>query len=296
MKPRTVIIGDNFAEELAHQLNLEAILVEERIFFDGEIQPRLLQEKKAEQIILILQKKADQGINDYLIEYLLLARKAKDLAKKVLGIMPYLPYTRQDAIFEEGEPLSALYLAELIEQNLALFLTFNMHEHRKRIRDLFTIPAYNVSLFQDLAKKFQEFDPQQTIVLGPDREAKTFVDDFCSNFPAEKIIFLKQRNTKTGQITFSYPKLNLKDKDVIIVDDLVSTGGTILAVAKIVKKFQARSISFAFVHPVLGDQSFEALKVVHPKKIITTNTISNSYFELDLIEPLARFLKQELKI
>lgn len=64
-------------------------------------------------------------------------------------------------LFLKKEPLSALYLAELIEQNLALFLTFNMHEHRKRIRDLFTIPAYNVSLFQDLAKNFKNLTPSR---------------------------------------------------------------------------------------------------------------------------------------
>jgi len=291
---KSFIIGDNLAERLAQLLNLEAILIKERIFPDGELQPRLQKEKKTDQIILILQKRTKENINDYLLKYFVLARKAKDLAKKVVGIMPYLPYTRQDAVFQEGESLSALYVDELIEKNLDVFITCNMHEHRKRIKDLFKISAYNLFLFKDLAEKFQDFDSKETVVAGPDREAKTFVDDFCQNFPAQKLVFLKQRDAKTGKITFSYPEKDLQGKEVIIVDDIVATGGTILEAAKIIQKLKAKTISFAFIHPIFGNQSVESLRKINPKRIITTNTIENSKYELDIVEPLARFLKKIL--
>lgn len=292
----SLVIGDDLAEKLARLLNLEAILIKERIFPDGELQPRLQTEKKADQIILILQKRTSENINDYLLKYFLLSRKAKDLAKKVVGIMPYLPYARQDAVFQEGESLSSLYIAELIEKNLDVFITCDMHEHRKRIEELFTIPAHNLSLFKDLAKRFQDFESAKTVVIGPDREAKTFVDDFCQNFPSQKSVFLKQRDAKTGKITFSYSEKDLQGKEVIIVDDIVSTGGTILEAAKIIQKLKAKTISFAFIHPIFGDQSVESLRKINPKRIITTNTIENSKYELDIAEPLARFLKQTIKL
>jgi len=289
---KSLVIGDDLAEKLARLLNLEAILIKERIFSDGELQPRLQKEKKADQIILILQKRTSENINDYLLKYFLLSRKAKDLAKKVVGIMPYLPYARQDAVFQEGESLSALYVDELIEKNLDVFITCNMHEHRKRIKDLFKIPAHNLSLFKDLAEKFQDFDSKETVVIGPDREAKTFVDDFCKNFSAQKLVFLKQRNAKTGKITFSYSAKDLQGKEVIIVDDIVSTGGTILEAAKIARQLKAKTISFAFIHPIFGNQSVESLRKINPKRIITTNTIENSKYKLDIVEPLAGFLKK----
>jgi len=292
----SLVIGDNLAEKLAQLLNLGAILIEERIFPDGELQPRLKKEKKADQIILILQKRTNENINDYLLKYFLLARKAKDLAPKVVGIMPYLPYARQDAVFQEGESLSALYIDELIEKNLDVFITCNMHEHRKRIKDLFEIPAYNLFLFKDLAEKFQDFNSKKTVVIGPDREAKTFVDDFCINFSAQKLVFLKQRDAKTGKITFSRSSLDLNGKEVIIIDDIVSTGETILEVAKIAHKLRAKTISFAFVHPIFGDQSIESLRKINSKRIVTTNTLENSKYKLDIIEPLARFLKKMLQI
>ncbi|MGC8651258.1 MAG: ribose-phosphate diphosphokinase [Minisyncoccia bacterium] len=290
----SLVIGDALGEKLAQFLNWDYLLVKERIFPDGEIKPSLGKEEKVDQIILLLQKQDKEKINDYLIKYFLLARKAKELAKKVIGIMPYLPYARQDAVFEEGEPLSALYIDELIEKNLDTFITCNMHEHRKKIKELFKIPAYNLFLFQDLASQFQDFNPLESIVLGPDRESKTFVDDFCQKFPAQKIVLIKERNNQTGQIEFSYSLKDLeviKNKDIIIVDDIVSTGNTILDAAKITNQFQARSISFAFVHSIFGDQSINALKIIHPKKIITTNTLANSQFTVDISQTLSRFLK-----
>jgi ribose-phosphate pyrophosphokinase len=293
---KSLVIGDDLAEKLARLLNLEAILIEERIFSDGELQPRLQKEEKVDQIILILQKRTNENINDYLLKYFLLARKAKDLAKKVIGIMPYLPYARQDAVFQGGESLSALYVDELIEKNLDVFITCNMHEHRKRIKDLFKIPAYNLFLFKDLAEKFQDFKTNNSVVIGPDREAKTFVDDFCINFSAQKLVFLKQRDAKTGKITFSHPEKDLQGKEVIIIDDIVATGGTILEAAKIAHQLKAKTISFAFVHPIFGDQSIASLRKINPKRIITTNTLENSKYELDITEPLARFLKKEINL
>lgn len=291
---KSLVIGDDLAKKLAQLLSLEAILIEERIFSDGELQPRLQREEKADQIILILQKRTNENINDYLLKYFLLSRKAKDLAKKVIGIMPYLPYARQDAAFQEGESLSASYVDELIEKNLDVFITCNTHEHRKKIKDLFKIPAHNLFLFKDLAEKFQDFESAKTVVIGPDREAKTFVDDFCQNFSAQKLVFLKQRDAKTGKITFSYPEKDLQDQEVIIVDDIVSTGETILEAAKIAHRLKAKTISFAFVHSIFGDQSIKSLKKINPKRIITTNTIENSKYELDITEPLARFLNKTI--
>jgi ribose-phosphate pyrophosphokinase len=293
---KTIVIGDKLAEKLAQLLQLEVVLVEERIFPDGEIQPKLEKEIKAERIILLLQKRENENINDYLIKYFLLLRKAKDLASQVIGIMPYLPYARQDAVFEEGEPLSALYIDELIEKNLDIFITCNMHEHRKKINDLFKIPAYNISLFNDLAAYFKELNPQNTVVIGPDHEAKKFVDDFCQNFQAEKIILSKQRDTQTGKISFSKQNFNFQNRDIIIVDDMVATGETIFEVAKMVKEAQAKSINFAFVHSIFGNASIISLEEIHPQKIVTTNTIENSKYQLDITEPLFKFLTQEFKI
>jgi len=284
-----LVIGDELAKKLAQQLNLGFVPIEDRVFPDGEVQPRLEKEEKANKAILILQKKQNEDINSYLIKYFLLLRKVKELAKEIICIMPYFSYARQDSIFQEGEPLSSLYIAELIEKNADVFITCNMHEHRKKIGDLFKIPAYNVSLFQDLAEKFEDFSASNSIVIGPDKESKAFVDNFCKKFPAEKIILEKTRDVKTGKIIFLFDKnYNFIGKDVIIVDDIVSTGKTILQTAEIAKGLKAKTISFAFVHSIFGDKAVEELSKINPKKIVFTNTLENSQSSVDITKELAK--------
>jgi ribose-phosphate pyrophosphokinase len=285
-----LVIGDELAKRLAQQLNLDFVLIEDRVFPDGEVQPRLKEEKKANKAILIFQKKQKENINAYLIKYFLLLRKAKDLAQEIICVMPYFPYARQDSIFREGEPLSSIYISELIEKNADIFITCNMHEHRKKIGDLFKIPAYNIFVFQDLAKEFEDYNIDDTIVIGPDKESKAFVEDFCKKFPAEKIVFEKTRDIKTGEISFSFDKnCDFTNKDVIIVDDIVSTGRTILQAAEIAKGLKAKTISFAFIHSIFGDKAIEQLNKINPKKIVFTNTLESSRFSLDIVKPIARY-------
>jgi len=286
-----LIIGNELAKKLAQQLNLDFILIEDKVFPDGETQPRLEKEKEINKAVLILQKKQNENINAYLIKYFLLLRKIKELAQEIICIMPYFPYARQDSVFQEGESFSSLYIAELIEKNTDIFITCNMHEHRKKIGDLFKIPAHNIFLFQNLAEEFKDFPLDNSVVVGPDKESEAFVNDFCKRFSAQKVVFRKTRDVKTGKISFVYDKnYDFTNKNVIIVDDIVSTGRTILQAAEIVKEFKAKTISFAFIHSIFGDKAIEQLNKINPKKIVFTNTLESSRFSLDIVKPLAKYL------
>jgi ribose-phosphate pyrophosphokinase len=288
---QNLVIGDKLAQNLGQQINLDFISIEDRVFSDGEVQPRLEKEEKINKAILILQKKGNENINAYLIKCFLLLRKIKEIAQETIFVMPYFPYARQDSIFREGEPISSLYIAELIEKNVDIFITCNMHEHRKKIGDLFNISAHNIFIFQDLAEKFKDYNVKDTIVIGPDRESQVFVDNFCKNFPAQKIVFEKKRDVKTGKISFLYNRnYNFSGKDVIIVDDIVSTGKTILQAADIVKTFKAKTISFAFIHSIFGDKVVEQLNKIDPKMIIFTNTLENSCFSVDITKSIAKYI------
>jgi len=287
------VVGDNLAFELSKLLGFDYLKVEERIFSDGEVLPKLEKEPKINQAILIYQKKQLENINSYLIKYLFLSKKLKEISQKVIGVMPYYPYARQDAVFLEGEPVSSLYLAQILEKSLDIFITCNPHEHRQKLSDLFTIPAYNVSLFKEMSEFFNDFDLKKTVLVAPDREAKTFIDEFSQNFSSEKYVFLKQRNAQTGEIEFLESDFDFRDKEAIIVDDVLSTGKTLLEIAQKVKNKGTKSVSFVFVH-LLNESAMDLIKSVSPKKIITTNTLENRYFKLNIVKPLTNFLKENI--
>jgi len=287
------VVGDNLAFELSKLLGFDYLKVEERIFSDGEVLPKLEKEPKINQAILIYQKKQLENINSYLIKYLFLSKKLKEISQKVIGVMPYYPYARQDAVFLEGEPVSSLYLAQILEKSLDIFITCNPHEHRQKLSNLFTIPAYNVSLFKEMSEFFNDFDLKKTVLVAPDREAKTFIDEFSQNFSSEKYVFLKQRNAQTGDIEFLESDFDFRDKEAIIVDDVLSTGKTLLEIAQKVKNKGTKSVSFVFVH-LLNESAMDLIKSVSPKKIITTNTLENRYFKLNIVKPLTNFLKENI--
>ena len=286
---QNLVIGDELAKNLAQQLGLSFILIEDRVFSDGEVLPRLVKEEKINKAILIFQKQQKENINAYLIKCFLLLRKARELAQEIIFVMPYFPYARQDSVFRKGEPISSLYIAELIEKDADIFITCNMHEHRKKIGDLFKIPAHNIFLFQNLAEKFKDYNVENTIVVGPDKESQAFVDNFCKNFSAKKIVFEKKRDIKTGKISFVWNEdCDFVGKDVIIVDDIVSTGRTILQTAEIAKGLKAKTISFAFIHSIFGDKAVEELNKINPKKIVFTNTLENFQSSVDITKELAK--------
>lgn len=294
---KLVVVGDNLARKLAAKIGGRFVAVEERIFPDGEIKPRLQKEFSARKAILLIQKKEKESINNYLFKFLLLSRKLKDLSDKVIGVLPYLPYSRQDKIFLPGEPLSAKYAAELLEKNLDVFVTVNMHEHRKNIKDLFSIPAHNLSIFSFIAHQFSKLGPKtiaDLVLVGPDSEAINFIDDFRKTLALDYVVLRKRRNTKTGEVSFAAPDFNFKNKDILILDDVASSAKTLIKAGGLLKKQGARSLSFAICHGLFVEGALNRLRLFKPRQLFVTNTIENAAANYDVTDCISSFLKSKI--
>lgn len=294
-----MIFGDNLALKLSQKINLPFTRIKEVIFNDGEIKPFLEKEISPKEGIVLLQKKEKENINTYIIKYYFILEKLKELTKELIAIIPYFPYARQDKIFKEGEPLSSLYTAQLLEKNVSKIITFNFHQHRKEVGDLFKKRVYNLSLFNFIKEKLKENNKisEKILVIGPDEESERFVKDFIKNENYSFFIFNKKRSNKTKKVKFYYQKQELKNlldsfKEVVIVDDIVSTGGTVKKVKEILLSFNKKlKISLVFIHPVLGNLTIKNLKKNGFSRIYTTNTIENRFYFVDFTD----FLKEELK-
>lgn len=295
-----IVVGDNLAFELAKKINKEAVLIEERIFPDGEIKPRFKKEFSTKTAILIIQKKQKENINDYLLRFYLLSRKLRENSQKVIGILPYLPYARQDAYFQTGDPLSLKYVAELIEKNLDVFLTINMHQHRKKINEVFSILAYNLSVFSFYAEKYFLKKARKTknlVLVGPDEEAKHFIDDFRQKIDLPYFIFHKKRDLKTGKVSFAKPDFDFMNKEVLILDDIISSGGTILQIIKILQNTGVKSLNLGICHALFSSRGLPiSLRKLRFQQIIVSNSVENSLGGFDITQVIASFLKKQNKI
>jgi len=292
---KLIVVGDDLAKDLAKSLKANYLPVEHRTFPDGEIKPRILKLSKAKVGVLLLDMYQDEDINAYIIRFLILANRLKQECSKVIGVIPYLPYARQDKEFKPGDSISASIIGNLISQNCDYFLTINPHEHRMLLSEMVSCLSKSLSIFPYFAKEFK--DVQDPIVIGPDSEAVAFVKSFVQDSGMETMICLKERDITHGTVQVAIPKdVVLKDRNLIVVDDVVSTGGTLLKLVWQLKEHQPKSISYAFAHGLLVGETEESLKKTKPLKIISSNTIRNEFADVDCIPLLKEEIENYLKL
>jgi ribose-phosphate pyrophosphokinase len=272
-----IIISGPASRELggkvAQLTDAKTVAVDLRTFPDGESKIRLAGEVEGEEVVIIQSTEPPQ--DTHLMQLLLMTDTAKDLgANRIVTVVPYLAYARQDKRFLPGEAVSIETIIKLLETSgTERFLTVNTHE--KRVLGKFKVPAENLSAIGLLADYLQSTGFDGAFSLAPDRGALELAQE------ADKVLnggsgwLKKERDRYTGEISVAQKKFNLKDRDVAILDDIISTGGTVAAAASIVKKQGARRVHVACVHPLLiGDAQKKILKS-GADKIIGTDCVTS---------------------
>ncbi len=309
---RVIVIGkSDFAEKLAERITGSTFLeMEERIFPDGEICPRLFitdeNELKNAHVIIALQLKLTQSKNQYLLSILFTIYNVKRFgAKKITCIMPYHIYSRQDRESRLGEPFSSRYLASMLESaGVNNFITVNSHSYGKNsLSDFFTESfAISLSAIPLLSKAIKERinGNEDVVCFSPDegalKLAKEAADGINSPFYGA---IRKTRNPSTGEISQELMGINvsIKNRDIIIVDDLVSSGGTMIGAARILKQQGAKSVSLAYVHGVHSIKNFKSLQKENFEVILTTDTIKSDIQGLkviSIIDLLSKWISSSL--
>ena len=296
MLPDACPIAD-FGEKLAKRVTGSTFLeIEERIFPDGEICPRLLitdeNDLRNTHVIIALQLHLNQSINQYLISTLLTIQNVKRLgAEKITCIMPYHIYSRQDRESRLGEPFSSQYLASMLESaGINNFITVNSHSYGKNpLSDFFKESfAISLSAIPLLSKsiKARIGGNEEIFCLSPDEGALILAKEAAEGIKSPYFGALrKTRDPNTGEISQDLTGLStsIKNKDIIIVDDLVSSGSTMIGAARILKQEGAKSVSLAYVHGVHSSKNYKSLQKENFQVILTTDTIKSDIQDLEFI-------------
>jgi ribose-phosphate pyrophosphokinase len=290
-----ILIGPASKElgiKVAEELNLKAILIESKIFPDGESYIRIPEEKVDEELILIQSTYPPQ--NKHLIELFLMLDAAKDLgAKKIITIVPYLAYARQDKRFRFGEAISIKVLAKLIEEaGASKFITFNIH--KEKILEFFNIKSINLSGASAIGNYFLQKGILHPYVIAPDKGAYQLAMEVAKVLNAECTYFEKKRDKATGSVETEFKELNVKGKVAIIVDDIISTGSTIANVAEILKKQGAEKIYAACIHPILIEDAQKRMKIAGINEVLGTDCIPSEVSKITIAPILAEALRKEL--
>lgn len=274
------IIGGSSSEPLAAkvalELNVRPTKLEIKKFPDGEKYLRVLEDVKGEDAIII--QSVCRTPDELLFEYLLLVDALKDLgAKRVVSFLPYFAYARQDERFNPGEALSFKTVTKLIEGvGTDEIYTIDMHQHRVlKSSEVFNIPSHNLSAMPLLADYVEKAGTlHKPLVIGPDVEAEQWARLAAERLHTDYDVFEKKR-LGAEKVQIRPRKADAKDRDVLIVDDIISTGGTIVEAVKILLAQGAKKVDVACTHPLLMGDALERIYETGAENVIGTDTVQS---------------------
>lgn len=267
---------------VARRLECRLLKPELQHFPDGELYLKLGTELKGEHAVVVQSTRFPQDLN--LMELFLLLDAAKDTgASRVTAVVPYFAYARQDKRFKPGEAVSLKTVVKLIQRAGADdIVAVDIHEE-ETVRD-FPLPAKNFTAMPLLGRYLKKLGLRSPLALGADQGSEERAKIVGDEFGAEHDYLEKHRLTPT-KVATKPKKLDVSGRDVVIVDDIISTGGSMVEAAKILQHLGARSIRAACTHAVLVGNAHEKLKAAGIKEIIATDTIETP-FSVVSVSPL----------
>lgn len=284
------VISGNTSEELARKIarKLKANLVksEIRVFPDGESKITLTGKISKKKSIVV--QSMFPPVDTNLIQGLSLIAKAKENSAKVTAVIPYMGYARQDREFLPGEIVTMKVLGKLFKgAGASEIIVVDIHS----ILGLkhFSIKAKNVSAIPDLVKYFKKLSLKNPLVVSPDQGGKERAKEFAKNFDSEYIALEKKRDRKTGKVEIKTKNLDdVVNRDLILVDDMISTGGSIIKATQFLKKQKCKRVYVACTHALLMNNAESKIKKAGVTKIVSVNTIPGKTSVVDVSNSIAK--------
>lgn len=280
------------AEKLALCLSIPIKQVDLHQFPDGETKVTL-PEKLPKQIIIC--RSLNQP-NDKLIELIITASAARNQGVEYITLVaPYLCYMRQDKAFSTGEAISQKIVGKLLSEYFDSVITIDPHLHRiKNLTDAIPNTAAITLHATDAITSFLQSKFQQPVIIGPDEESEQWVKAIAAPHQWQYTIATKQRYSDTEvNVSFSdadspeHTKLNLTAQDIIIVDDIASTGKTLEEAVIQIKKQNPNSISIIVTHAFFVDSAIQHLNRLGVNNIWSSDSIPHSSNAFSIINTVA---------
>lgn len=292
------IIGpkSDIITRLAENMAIPYIPLDMRKFPDREVCPRITEELgEYERVFLFNQLDCkDFYPNRYIMEYYFMIQLLKDMGVDHIDIIiPYLPYGRQDKSFRLGEPYSLKYLLELFSMS-GVSRLYTLMAHISRMSDILeskSMRIVNLSAMDPITDYIQDLKLDHPHIVGPDSESAKWVDQVAERLGTDFTVFDKERDINTGEIKMLGDVPNISGRDVVILDDIISTGQTVEKAIRIINKKNPRYIYIIAMHGIFSDNSIERL-ANYNLEIITSNSIVNPFSKISVENVLVRAIKK----
>ncbi len=290
MAEKIVLAGpasEDLGRSLAAKMGLALLKAEFKVFPDGESK-FTLNEGVAGRTVFVVQS-AYPPVDGHIFQLMLASHKLSQEGARVTAVVPYLAYARQDKEFLPGEGVSLGFVAHLMRSaGIRRLATVDIHSAEGL--SFFSFPAYSVSAIPLLVEEVRALGLSSPAVISPDFGGSKRTEAFAQLYGAPFLRLSKTRDRTNGLVKIKDEEIDVKGKDVVIVDDVISTGSTIVAAAEAVMKHGARAVAVACSHGLFVGDAAEKLDKVGVKTIICTNTVPGRYNKADITDTLASHL------
>jgi len=279
----SVIAGeasDDIAKRLSKKINANFVKSQIRVFADGESKITLNGKISKRKSIVV--QSIYPPVDTNLIHALSLISKAKETSSEVIAVIPYMGYARQDREFLTGEIVTMKVLGKLFKgAGASKIIVVDIHSNIGLKH--FPIKTKNISAIPELVRHIKKLNLKCPLVISPDQGGRERAGRFAKELGLKYIALEKKRDRKTGKVSIKTKNLDeVANRDLILVDDMISTGGSIVKATQFLKKQKCRKVYVACTHALLINNAEKNIKKSGVTKIISTNTIPGKTSIVDI--------------
>lgn len=283
-----IIVGGSssrdLAKELASILGCQYIQAASTKFPDGENYTRIDCESLNDDVVIVQNTYPDSNM----IEMFLLQDAVRRMgAKTITLVIPYFGYARQDRVFKPGEPESAKVMCRHLDMACDRVITIDIH--KEAVLDHFTCPHIDLKAAAVIADHFKSKGID--LVLSPDIGAAGRAKDVGDRMGLPHDHLEKTRLSGVD-VKIAPAKMDCKGKKILIVDDMISTGGTIIAAASALREAGAISVSVACTHGVFVNNAIERLTGSALDTVLCCNTLENEVSHISVAGIIADAIRK----
>ncbi len=279
------------ANRLGKALDTQVHLIKRHRFPDGELKltlPTPITEK-------VLVYRSLVHPNEKLVELLLVAKASRQLgAKDLTLISPYLAYMRQDIAFNEGEVVSQKIVGAFLASLFNSVVTIDPHLHRiSKLEEAIAVERPIALSGAPLLGDFIANKIPNAYLIGPDEESKQWVEQAAIAHSLDFAICKKIRHGDKD-VDIKLPVTVFRDRNVVLLDDVASSGQTLAKAAKLILDEGAKSVDVAVTHALFAGDAIAAIKLAGVRNIWSTDCIAHESNVIDIAPILAEAILQNV--
>lgn len=282
--------SQELARRLAHELGAEHVPVEHRLFPDGESYLRFVSDVGGKVVVICQGTHPPQ--DRHLLQLLMLAFTARERgASRVIAVVPYLAYARQDREFLSGEVVSMRAVVGAMRcAGIDLLVTVNPHspwalEHSG-------LESVSVDVTGLLARKVAELHGPFELVGSPGKKGRSMAESAAEAIGAEPFHLISSRDPLTGKVQVRADGIDARGRRVLLVDDIISTGGTMVEAVRCLLGAGAREVVVSCVHGLFVGDAADRLMGAGASALVSTDTVPSAYSSVSVVGEVARAVRE----